>query len=208
MAENGTEITNMPTGYTNKIYEGEKITFQEFALTCARAFGALVMMRDEDSDAEIPDEFKPSLHHANKIREARELGVAFAKHTEAIWERLNEAAYQAELTEYQRSVKKNDEREKRYRSMMKEVQRWTPPSADHEGMKKFMLEQLQQSIEFDCHTPHKPQRRHWSVYKAKRITDVARDIEYHTKEYLGEVKRATDRTEWVRALRESLGVKA
>jgi hypothetical protein len=113
----------MPTGYTNKIYNGDKVTFPEYALTCARAFDALVMMRDDDNDAEIPNEFKPSLYSAGKIAEARKLGIAFAKHTEAVWERLNEAAYQAESAQYKNEVRKNDGREKRYRAMMKEVQK-------------------------------------------------------------------------------------
>lgn len=37
----------MPTGYTSPLYEGKEISFEQFALRCARNFGALVMMRDE-----------------------------------------------------------------------------------------------------------------------------------------------------------------
>lgn len=36
----------MPTGYTADIKDG--ITFRDFALRCARAFGATIMQRDED----------------------------------------------------------------------------------------------------------------------------------------------------------------
>ena len=48
-------LKDMPTGYTAGILEGE--TFEQYALQCAKAFGALVMMRDEPSDAPIPDQF-------------------------------------------------------------------------------------------------------------------------------------------------------
>ena len=59
----------MPTGYTAKIADGQ--TFEEFILSCARAFGALVEMRDEPADAPIPEEFKPSAYHTTQIGVAR-----------------------------------------------------------------------------------------------------------------------------------------
>jgi hypothetical protein len=34
----------MPTGYTAKIYNGVPQTFEEFALDCARTFGALITL--------------------------------------------------------------------------------------------------------------------------------------------------------------------
>lgn len=37
----------MPTGYTAGILDGEINTFEEFAKTCMRAFGATIHMRDE-----------------------------------------------------------------------------------------------------------------------------------------------------------------
>ena len=36
----------MPTGYTHELHEGEEISFEKFVMSCARAFGALVLMRD------------------------------------------------------------------------------------------------------------------------------------------------------------------
>ena len=58
----------MPTGFTCDIKDG--ITFERFALNCARAFGALINMRDDSLDAEIPDEIKPSDHHVKALAEA------------------------------------------------------------------------------------------------------------------------------------------
>ena len=57
----------MPTGYTAAIADG--VTFEQFALNCARAFGALIDMRDEPSDAPIPERFEPSNYHEKKIAE-------------------------------------------------------------------------------------------------------------------------------------------
>ena len=51
----------MPTGYTAEVQKG--ISFDKYALNCARAFGALVSMRDEPSDKEIPEKLEPSDYH-------------------------------------------------------------------------------------------------------------------------------------------------
>ncbi len=40
----------MPSGYTENIYYGKKVAFKDFALGCARAFGACVMQRDDPAD--------------------------------------------------------------------------------------------------------------------------------------------------------------
>ena len=47
----------MPTGYTCQIETG--ITFEQFALNCSRAFGALSNMRDDPSGTPIPNKIKP-----------------------------------------------------------------------------------------------------------------------------------------------------
>lgn len=59
----------MPTGYTYPVAEEKVDTLAEFALQCARAFGACVTMRDEPSNKPIPEEFKPSLHYQKKLDE-------------------------------------------------------------------------------------------------------------------------------------------
>ena len=40
----------MPTGYTADIYEGNDVSFRDFALKCARAFGACIEQRDDDAN--------------------------------------------------------------------------------------------------------------------------------------------------------------
>lgn len=61
----------MPTGYTEAVQSGEVTEFRDFALRCARAMGALIMMRDDPMDAPIPDEFKPSDWNRKQLDKAR-----------------------------------------------------------------------------------------------------------------------------------------
>ena len=61
----------MTTGYTDAVGKGEITEFKDYALLCARAFGACVSMRDEPLDAEIPEEFKPNDYHEKSLQKAR-----------------------------------------------------------------------------------------------------------------------------------------
>lgn len=61
----------MPTGYTNRIQNGEITEFKDFALACARAFGALISMRDDALDAPMPAEILPDTkYHDDHIAAA------------------------------------------------------------------------------------------------------------------------------------------
>jgi hypothetical protein len=64
----------MPTGYTEKLMEKGQ-TFQQFALLCARNFGALVMMRDDAAKelfaAQQASEFQNQLKIALLTAEAK-----------------------------------------------------------------------------------------------------------------------------------------
>jgi hypothetical protein len=55
----------MPTGYTDCVRSGEVTEFADFAMKCARAFGACIEMRDEPSGTPIPEAFEPEAMLAN-----------------------------------------------------------------------------------------------------------------------------------------------
>ena len=59
----------MATGYTHSIKND--ITFEQFALLCARAFGACIEMRDDPTDKPIPKKFKVDSYHAKELKEAK-----------------------------------------------------------------------------------------------------------------------------------------
>lgn len=58
----------MPTGYTVKIYNGEKVSGKDFLMTCARNFGTCITMRDEPLSKPIPDKFEPSKFYENELK--------------------------------------------------------------------------------------------------------------------------------------------
>lgn len=54
----------MPTGYTADIQND--ITFQQFALNCACAFGACISLRDEPAGTQIQEVFEPDIKYYDK----------------------------------------------------------------------------------------------------------------------------------------------
>lgn len=196
----------MPTGYTACI--GDGADFQKYILGCARAFGALVTMRDEPAHAPIPERFEPSDYHAKAIKKAeatlRELdGMPL---DEA--ERAANADYAAALKQNQERIQRNDDLRAKYTAMLQQVDAWQPPTSDHEGLKKFMREQIEQSIDFDCSNEYylksAPTKLTAMQWRSDQVEKARRDIAYHSKEHADEVGRAASRTDWVKALRESL----
>ena len=133
-------------------------------MQCARAFGALIEMRDSHPDAEIPFEFPVSDYHVKQEVKARELLLT----TEAL--SLAESNDKA-AAEYQREVDAYHERKERratvrhrYESMLERAKAWDPPSADHVEMKQFMIQQLEESIKFDCDGSYDK----FPIFKARR----------------------------------------
>lgn len=195
----------MPTGYTSSIEDG--ISFEKFVLQCSRAFGALIMMRDEPTDAPIPDEFLPSDYHLKEAEKAK-----------TKYHMLNyfsiDSAQERIKKEYEEAMKEWDDRVRhklnlklKYEQMLDKVRDWEPPTSEHYGLKEFMIQQITESIKWDCeiYEQYKPVLETNAVkwideQKAKHL----KDLEYHEAEYAKEVDRSKNRTEWVRALKKSL----
>jgi len=126
----------MPTGYTLDLYDGKDITFEEFVLKCARAFGALIDMRDEPMDAPIPERFEPSDYHLKELEIAKKRLKEIKKWNEERAEQEAERAYQEALKRREEFIKKNKLIRKRYEDMLSKVQKWKLPTSDHEDLKK------------------------------------------------------------------------
>jgi len=198
----------MPTGYTASIKDG--IGFEDFVLRCSRAMGALISMRDEPMDADIPDEFLPSDYHVKEAEEARASLEKFKSMTDKEVERCCDSEYHEEVERNKTSIDENNALRAKYEYMLAKVKKWEPPTPDHEGLKSFMIEQITESIKWDCNNEycpkHPPQLLSVVEWRNSRTAKALRDIDYHTNKHLKEVGRSRERTEWVQELKKSLGV--
>jgi len=198
----------MPTGYTSDISKG--ISFKQYALSCARAFGACIEMRDDPADKPIPSEFKPSGYHKQQFNSAnKRLKKLKAMSVEDCVKKAK-AEHQKSVKYHQDAIKKDADLKSKYEAMLAEVDAYTPPSQDHVEFKKFMHDQIVSSIEFDCmgdyHQNAIKELRllPGSKWRIAEIAKCRKDIAYHTKEQEKENKRAAGRTQWVQQLRKSI----
>lgn len=197
----------MATGYTHGVKDGTVTKFNEFAWECARAFGALVLMRDDPHGTPIPERFEPNTGHYDKdiARYEAELAEVEAWSTDdAI------AAQQAAgLERVEGDAERDRERHlaaERYNRMIAQVEEWEPPSDDHQGLKDFMLEQLTSSMQFDCtkFSMVEPDPLPPAEYKAGRVAEIREQLSRTRQLRAEEIERTESRNEWLRLLRESV----
>lgn len=194
----------MPTGYTYNVVDGKLTEFPAFAMQCARAFGALITMRDDDADAPIPDEIKPNcsyhderlasskleLRKVQAMTNAEAAAAAETSHAEALKHRADYLAQQ------------NLEAE-RLNAMLAKVRAWHPPTPDHTRMKDFMIEQLTISMP-GTYAPAIPELLDGPTWRQRQIDKLSNDVVRYQTEINKEIERAAGRTEWLKKLRASL----
>ena len=194
----------MPTGYTDCIARGA--TFEEFVWGCARAFGALVSMRDDPSDASIPEKLEPSTYHQEQVAVARKE----LDRLNALADEPADAEAEAKATFDRQMVAWEDDRatetvlQERYEALLEQAKAWQPPSPEHQGLKDFMVEQLQRSIEFDHKVTFPPVLLSGLDYLLEAYAKALKDVIYHIREDAAEERRVTKRNRWLQQLRESV----
>tara|TARA_R110000850_G_C9803990_1_gene450716 strand:- start:144 stop:731 length:588 start_codon:yes stop_codon:yes gene_type:complete len=195
----------MPTGYTAEVQKG--ISFNKYALNCARAFGALITMRDEPSDKEIPEKLEPSDYHFKaKVKAEDSLSALNSLSSEAANKKALDAFNSAELNRTEK-LKEEATIEVRYNEMLSKAKLWESPSKDHDKLKEFMVSQLEESIRFDCGSSYyeKPTvKLTGKQWRSEQIERAHKDIAYQIKNYREEVERTDSRNKWIDLLRDSI----
>jgi len=194
----------MPTGYTCRVQNGEITNLRDFALVCARAFGALIEMRDDPLDVPIPKRIEPSDYHKKRLEEEHERLVWLSGLTAEQMEQEAQLQYEKEVEEYREDLKRIALERSRYEKIKAQVSDWQPPE-ELSRLKEFMLEQLNISIDGDCHLHRKEQKRlTGNEWYSEMLNKINWSIGYHTHEHAEEIERTEDRNKWLSALFASL----
>lgn len=194
----------MPTGYTADI--AQDISFEQFVWNCARAFGALVMMRDDPQGTPIPERFEPSPYYAESVKkDAAELARLQSLTKEQASAECT-AAYMREVEAYEKRRAEKRELREKYLRMLAKVKGWQPPTEEHVGLREFMEKQISESIDWDCSTKYDtpPAAKSTEAWLADAIERARKSLAYSQKSYAEEVERTEGRNNWLKALRESV----
>lgn len=195
----------MPTGYTAAMLDG--LTFQEYALSCARNFGALIEMRDEPMNTPIPDKFYPSDYSKKRLQEAKEEFARLNDMTKVAWQKELDKYFNTQVADFWDGKKKNAEAKAKYEAMLKQARAYKPPTPEHLNFAQFLVSQITETIDFDCkywdkkQEPTKPLLESFITDTLKHAQD---NIIYYNKSHSEELVRTESRNEWIRALKESL----
>jgi hypothetical protein len=196
----------MATGYTHPVKDGEITTLEQFAWSCARAFGGLIHLRDSDcagpSDpGDPPEDYSyEEKYAAESMAELEQL----AQRDEAAWmdafvaENESIVAFNAERTREAKVIRE------RYEALLQQVRTWKPPTSEHNGLRDFMLEQLQSSIEHDCDPYLREVWESVDDFKMVSLDNARKWAAQATTELQKAKERSRSRIEWVQALRKSL----
>lgn len=195
----------MPTGYTASVATGETASFRDFAIKCARAFGALIHMRDENMSADIRQQ-EVSSYHADGIANAKAEVIRLGSLSGEECQAEADKSFAAKVASRNERNADKAAQKARYENMLASVRAWNPPTSDHQHMKKFMADQLEESIKFDCSSydeprdePQSGEQWYWS-----QISQLSQSIAYHEKRQAEDVAQAEKNNRWVEELRNSL----
>lgn len=193
----------MPTGYTAPVQDGEMTDLAEFAWNCARAF-----FYDDSMPASLVKE--PDKYAANRYEEALDklaraeamtLGEAMA---------LAVADYEHEKKALEESLERSRVYRERYEAMLAKVQTWELPTDEHRALKAFMVQQLEDSIRWDCNIEHTEgalaelKVESAEEYRQNRIAWAKEDVEHCRKRVESGLLNVQETTEWLQALNASL----
>lgn len=199
----------MPTGYTAPIYEGEKdFTFEKFAMRCARNFHLREKSKEEAIDLE--KDFQPNSFYKDMLEVAEKDYQDFLDNppTEEQLNKKFDEYVQMEQARFLEREQKTEVIRKRYAAMMRKVLAWQPPTPEHQNLKDFMLNQLRDSIEYDCsyYAPDVKDRE--GFFKDAMSPDrFLRRISHYREMWENEVRRSEECKKWVKDLMDSLNIK-
>ena len=191
----------MSTGYTRIIEDNPNTTFRDYALRCARAFGACAHQRDQSLEAEPrPPEVVGDdavVEHQAKIDE---------------WESMSDddlrARFQSEISritkENEKAAREHAKKQHRYARVRAEVVAWKPPTKDHERLKTFMLEQIDSCYQPDEKPRLAPLPESAEVYRKSQVSMRRRLLDYAKKDRERSVKNAEASKVWIDELVRSL----
>lgn len=189
----------MPTGYTDPVRKGEVTDLRPFIELCAHA--VMPSMYDRSMHTPLPT----SVTNTDRVKELQdEIGAyKLQLHGYRMWSLADAAVHQDSsfhqaLTEWRESEEKRIADLARYEAMLAQVRAWevTEPI---QGLKNFMIEQLESSIKFDCTNTGwgKPVYRTPEEYKRQKIESVKLMISRRERYLEEELERQATNQAWL-----------
>lgn len=202
----------MPTGYTSYIKDGKITSGKEFLKLCTRAFGIAVDLKDESLDVPTPNHFEPHPYYEKAYKDSlvsRE--KAYSMTLEEVKEDII-SKYNANKGRAEKILEEYKDEDEKYLKVREEVEKWTPPTPEHENLKKFCLEQIDMSLNTDLYEWYEKdinKELDTSDGAIRKYIDDLKDQEDEKvnrayKKYQAELKRVEEKNLWMKQFLDSL----
>ena len=196
----------MPTGYTEGVQSGRIKSFREYAWQCARASGACIHQRDDLGDVK-PTRDEPSKHHAIERDNARAELKAFQSMSDLDRKAAWSDSERSRKKMAREQIAKNKKERERYEAMLAKAKAFSPPTEGHAEFAKFIVSQLESSIQFDCggnYWERQLETVSFEKWQADRLATLERSVAHHAKEHEEELTRVDGRNAWLDALEKAI----
>lgn len=202
----------MPTGYTSYIQDGDITTGKDFLKLCLRNFGIAINMRDEPLSKPVPTQFEPNPYYKNDYEKTVETRNKYRQMTfeEAKKELIDK--HKKDIESAKKSLDEFIAEDERYMKVRDEIEKWIPPTSEHENVKKFALNQIDISLNTDMR-----EYCNKELNKDLDISDEAVHLymneinEFYEnsvarayKDWQEELKRTADKNMWMKQFLDSL----
>ncbi len=205
----------MPTGYTAYIEDGNITTGKEFLKLCLREFGIAVDMRDEPLSVPVPAHFEPDEwyknHYMNTVKKLKENESLTFEEVKLRRQREHDK----EVKSARRAIAQMTEVNERYKQIRKQIEAWTPPTEDYNGIKQFAIDQIEKSMNPEDHfdyyqkiidEPFDDSDEAVREYMVRHLADLQNAAERSKRNYEKAIARANEKTEFMKVFLESLSV--
>lgn len=142
----------MPSGYTSLIQNGQAKTFKDFAYACTRAFGACYSLRDRSLSIDFPvlPEDDEIFDYSKKLDEAINDFLIFDQLNEDEKHDQYILYIKSSLKFYENQLEEKKKLLSKYQFFLDKAKQFNPPTDDHIAYKDFLIQQLKETISFDC----------------------------------------------------------
>lgn len=206
----------MPTSYTEKIINGTDTTFEGFVKRCMRGFGATIHMRDLPLDSDYVEAEPSTEYERQKLGECVEKLEELNNTTDEELKEKEVLRLRYEIKNKKSDIAKKNVNRRRLNKILKKVKEWEPPTSEHNRFKEFMIDQLEQTINFDTNTDWLERGIEFNKKTIDDIESNKLNLRKEGEELLRqsiaryqqciseEEERVEKRNEWVRNLMKSL----
>lgn len=201
----------MPSGYTEGILSGTINDLNDFIWMCARGFGAFITQKDNIDEPPILKE-KPNPYYKNKIKQLLNEQQKYNEYTDNDWQKEYFKYIEDQLKDIDDNIKEKIESKEKYENILNQVKEWIPPNENFHKLKSFMINQIEESIDFDCNTSFWQERKNkisnlkLEQYKRNVLNDINESLILNKEYYDEEVQRVKERNQWKQQLIESIGL--